>query len=343
MSSGDRQRDADARRFASRRWVVAAALAPVAAGAAAGTALSSRADAGDSAGARRRKLIEPVPTTDADWRGVAGALGRVGNMMRGTVYHTGFPRRDLSVASHGVPVAPALALGTHVGFVRYADGHTLMMGDVVVEEGELQEVTAALQEHGIEQTAIHKHLLSQAPDVWWTHVHAHGGDPLVLARGLRAALDRTATPPPLPGEPSARVDLDREGIDAALEAKGYAEDGIYKCLFVRREQITDNGMVLPPGLGSTTAFNFQPLGGGRAALNGDFAMVAKEVQSVLKALTQGGVNVVELHNHGLTDEPRLFFVHIWAVDDAVRLARVLRGAVRLTNVVHAGDLPVAAM
>jgi hypothetical protein len=314
--------------------LAAAALAPMLAGAGPTVA---RARPTGTTGARSSGLIEPVPTAESDWKDVANALGRTGNMIRTTVYHTGFPRRDLGVVSQGITVTPGLALGSHVAFARYADDSVLVMGDVVVTEDELQQVSDALQAHGIAQTAIHKHLLAQTPDIWWTHVHAHGRDPVALARGLRNAFDRTGTPPALPPAPPQPVDLDTAGIDALLGVKGYVDDGIYKCLFIRRETITDGGLVLPPGTGSTTAFNFQPLGGGRAAINGDFVMIAEEVQDVLVALRRGGIKLVELHNHGLTDEPRLFFTHFWAVGDGVRLARALRPAVDATNIAPAGQ------
>lgn len=252
------------------------------------------------------------------------------------MYHTGLPRRDLVAVSHGVVVEPALALGSHVAFVRYADGGALLMGDVVVTEGELQQFTDVLHEHGIEQTAIHKHLLAQIPDVWWVHVHAHGHDPVVIARGLRAAFDRTGTPSPAPSGLPRPIDVDTTGIDAALGVKGSADDGIYKSTFVRRETVIDGDLVLPSGLGSTTAFNFQPVGGGRAAINGDCAMIAGEVQDVLMALRRAGAELVELYSHGLWDEPRLFFIHFWAVGDGVGLARGLRAAVDATNVVPVG-------
>ncbi|WP_432000832.1 DUF1259 domain-containing protein [Streptomyces sioyaensis] len=281
-------------------------------------------------------LVEPVHTALSDWTSVAQALGRTGDMKRNVMYHTGLPRRDLRVVSRRITIKPALALGSHVSFVRYADGSTLLMGDVVVTERELQKFTDILHEHGIQQTAIHKHLLSQTPDIWWIHVHAHGHDPVAIARGLRAAFDSTGTPGPLPPDPPQPVDLDTDGIDAALGVKGATDDGIYKSIFVRRETVTDAGLVLPPGLGSTSAFNFQPLGGGWAAVSGDCALIAKEVQDVLVALRRAGAELVELHNHGLTDEPRLFFTHFWAVGDGVGLARALRPAVAATNVVPAG-------
>ncbi|MFI7102969.1 DUF1259 domain-containing protein [Streptomyces sp. NPDC050161] len=332
MTAGERQQGTRTQAGTSRRRLLAAAAAaPVLAGAgpAAAQARPARAAGAD------RWAVEPVHTRETEWGGVAHALGRGGNMLRGLIYHTGFPRRDLYVFSDGVHVTPGLALGTHVAFVRYADGSTMLMGDVVVTEDEIQQVSEAWQEHGIEQTALHKHLLAQSPDLWWTHVHAHGHDPVALARGLRAGFDRTGTPPARPPE-HVPVDLDTAAVEAVLGVKGSVEDGIFKCLFLRRETIVDGHLALPPGLGSTSAFNFQPLGGGRAALSGDFAMVADEVQDVLRTLLRGGINLVELHNHHLSEHPRLFFTHVWAVGDAVEIARALRPAVDVTNVVPAG-------
>ncbi|MFF4603412.1 DUF1259 domain-containing protein [Streptomyces sp. NPDC001339] len=315
-----------------RRLLAAAALAPMLAGA----SPPARALAAGRAGAKNPRPVEPVPTTLAGWEGVAHTLGRPGDMKRNLMYHTALPRRDLLVRSRNVLVKPALALGSHVSFVRYADETTLVMGDVVVAERELQPFVDALHAYGIGLTAIHKHLLSQTPDIWWVHIHAHGHDTLAMARGLRAGFDRTNTPPPLPPAPPQPLDLDTAGIDAAMGAEGSYDEGIHKCVFVRRETVTDGDRVLPPGLGSTSAFNFQPLGGGFAALSGDCAMIADEVHDVLVALRRAGVELVELHNHGLTDEPRLFFVHFWAVGDGVALARALRPAVAATNVVPIG-------
>ncbi|MER7026865.1 MULTISPECIES: DUF1259 domain-containing protein [Streptomyces] len=281
-----------------------------------------------------------MPTVESDWGGVARALGRGGNMLRGTIYHTGYARRDLSVVSDGVLVRPGLALGAHVSFVRYADGSAMAMGDVVITEEEMQGAIDGWQAHGIALTALHKHLLAQYPDIWWAHVHGHGGDVEALARGLRAGFDRTGTPPPAPPGPSLPLELDTAGIEAALGTRGTVEDGVFKCLFVRRETVCSGPLVLPAGLGSTCAFIFQPVGGGRAALAGDFAMTADEVQSVLEVLRRGGIRLVELHNHHLDESPRLFFTHFWAVGDAVALARTLRRAVDAARVeAPEGEVP----
>ncbi|MBZ4319867.1 DUF1259 domain-containing protein [Streptomyces huiliensis] len=276
--------------------------------------------------------LTPVPSDLATWAEVAKALGRGGNMVRGLYYHTPFLRWDLRVVSHGVTVTPGLALGSHVSFVRYGDGSTLAMGDVIVPEDRSQRLTDVLQRHGFVQTAIHKHLLAHSPPLWWMHIHAHGHDPVRLARDVRAVVETTGAPPPRPPAPPRRIDLDTAGIDAALGVPGTTANGVHVCTFIRRETIVDGDRALPPGLGATTAFTFQPLGGGRAALNGDFSMTGQEVQGVLATLRRGSIDLVELHNHGLTDEPRLFFLHLWAVGDAVTLARALRRAVSLTNV-----------
>jgi hypothetical protein len=271
----------------------------------------------------------PLSTTEADWQPVADALGRSGTLMGGTVYRVPLPRTDLHVTSYGVDIKPGLSFGGYAAFAKYEDG-TMLMGDLVVTEDELPKVTDALQSAGLEQTAVHKHLLQQSPAIWWTHVDGMG-DPAKLASGLKAALDTTAIPPASP-PPAAQpqVDLDTAAIDAAIGRKGTADGGIYKFTVARREPIVSDGDVLPPALGITTGINFQPLGGNRAAINGDFVMTAGEVQHVIKALRKGAIDIVELHNHMLDEQPRLFFMHFWATGDGTTLARALRPALDAT-------------
>lgn len=274
----------------------------------------------------------PLTTTEADWKPVTDILGRTGKFGdNNTVYRIGLPRTDLHVTSGGVAIQPGLSLGGYAAFAKYRDG-IMLMGDLVVTEAELPKVTDALQANGIEQTAVHKHLLEQTPAIWWTHIHAMSDDPGELASALNAALETTAIPPAAaPPAQQPPVDLDTAGIDQALGRKGTADNGIYKFTIARAETITDHGHALPPSLGLTTAINFQPLGSGRAAINGDFAMTAGEVQSVIQRLRHGGIQIVEVHNHSLTEQPRLFYAHFWAVDDAVALARALRPALDATN------------
>lgn len=296
------------------------------------TGRSATAHSAAETGSRSRHPgRRPTPTTEADWKPVTDVLGRTGKFGDdNTVYRIGLPRTDLHVTSGGVTVKPGLSLGGYAAFAKYRDG-VLLMGDLVVTEAELPKVTDALRAYGIEQTALHKHLLQQSPAIWWTHIHAMNRDPAALARGLKAALDTTAIPPAAPPEQQPPIDLDTAGIDKALGRKGTADGGIYKFTIARRETITNQGHVLPPTFGVTTGINFQPVGGRRAAINGDFVMTAPEVAKVRQALRNGGIELVEIHNHSLTEQPRLFYAHFWAVDDGVALAKALRPALDATN------------
>lgn len=213
-------------------------------------------------------------TSDADWKPVADILGRTGKLNDGSVYKIGFARSDLSVQTKGVTVAPALSLGSWVAFARTPDGQTMLMGDLVVTEDELASVTDAVQAGGLQQTALHKHLLEQSPPIWWTHIAGHG-DAADLARAVRSALDATDTPPPAPATSGqTSLDLDTAAIDEALGRSGTIAGGVYKFFIARRDPVTMSGMLIPPSMGLATALNFQPTGNGRAAINGDFVMTA---------------------------------------------------------------------
>jgi hypothetical protein len=304
-----------------------------------GTSSSGTSTAGNtssSSGGAGTGIHQPTTTAESDWKPVTDTLGRTGKFGdNNTVYRIPLVRSDLQVLTQGVAIKPGLSLGGYVGFAKY-DGGTMMMGDLVITEAELPKVTDALQAHGIEQTALHKHLLEQSPQVWWTHVHAMG-NPTQLAQGLKAALDATATPPAA-AAPAQQppVDLDTAGIDAALGRKGTADSGLYKYTIARQDTITDGGQVVPPTFGVTTTINFQPVGGGKAAINGDLVMTGPEVQKAIQALRAGNIALVTLHNHSLTDEPRLFYAHYWAVDDGAALAKAMRPVLDASNLKPAG-------
>ncbi|MBH1933333.1 DUF1259 domain-containing protein [Streptomyces sp. AV19] len=333
--NGDGSPDRPARAATSRRLVLAtAALAPMLAGT--GTARAHDDGRRTTDPCHDRRLIHPVNTAESHWQGVTDVLSHKGRMGGDQVYRMGFLRHDLRVKSYGHSLAPSLGIGSFVSFVRYEDGRTMLMGDMAVTEGEMQRVIDVLDGHGIGQTAIHKHLLSHEPHVWWMHIHGLHRDELMLARALREALAVTGTPPSAGIPEPADVDLDTSGIDEALGTKGGTEGEIYKITFARRETIIDHDRVLPRMTGATTAISFQPVGRGRAIISGDFVMTGQEMQHVVRALRQGGVDIVSIHSHMLFEEPRLFFLHFWGIDDGVRLARALRAAVDHTNVSPAG-------
>jgi hypothetical protein len=277
-----------------------------------------------------------VPTFAAaqgavDWKAVDAAMGRANVAQPGDVHRYNFPRSDLHVTVGAVDVKPALALGGWVAMKAVADG-TLAMGDLVLTEDELTPVLTRLQQGGVEQTAIHHHLLHERPRVYYVHVHGHG-DAVKLAETIHAALGLTKVPPAAPpAAPAAGAfGLDTAAIAKALGTSGRVNGGVYQVSVPRAETIRDGGMEIPGSMGLGTAINFQPTGGGKAAITGDFVMLGAEVNPVIRALRDHGIEVTSLHNHMLADEPRLFFMHFWANDDAAKLATGLRAALDKTN------------
>ena len=266
-----------------------------------------------------------------DWDAVGEAIGKEGERMEGDVYRINMPRSDLSVTSEGVDIKPGLALGSYAAFKQTGENEAMVMGDLVLTEDEYNPVIDRLQEGGIEQTAIHKHLLNESPAVWWTHIHGRG-DPAELAQTIRAALDLSGTPLSESGGGSEDLGIDTEQLDEIIGHTGKTEGGIHKYNIGRSEEVTtEDGTSLNAPMGVATAINFQPTEGDQAAINGDFVMTAEEVNPVIRTLRQNGIEVVSLHNHGLDEEPRLFYMHFWANDDAQTLAQGLRAALEQTK------------
>lgn len=274
--------------------------------------------------------------TPGPWKSVDAALGRTGQMQPGDVYKFSMPRRDLKVTKDGVTVAPGLALGSWAAF-KMMGSDAMMMGDLVLTEEEIEPVMLKLQQEGIEQTGIHNHLLGETPHIVYMHIGGHG-DPAKLASSLAAALALTKTPPAAPSSApsSSSIDLDTKAIEQAIGAPGKVNGGILQFSVARKEKISDNGMDVPPAMGTATAINFQPTGAGKAAISGDFVLLKSEVNPVLHALRTHGIEVTALHNHMLFDEPHLYFMHFWANTDAVKLAQGLQSALDLTNSQRAG-------
>jgi hypothetical protein len=272
-----------------------------------------------------------APARQIDWKAVEQAMGRTGATQPGDVYRFSMPRSDLAVTVQGVRLKPALALGSWIAFKATSDG-AMAMGDLVLTESEIAPVMSRLQEAGIEQTAVHHHVLHETPRVVYMHVHGHG-DPIKIAEGVRAAVALTSTPAedPAAAPAAGELGIDTARIASTLGHSGRLNGGVYQVSVPRAETIRDQGREIPPSMGLGTAINFQPTGGGEAAITGDFVMIASEVNSVIRALRQNGIEVTSLHNHLLNDEPRLFFMHFWANDDAVKLSRGLRAALDATN------------
>jgi len=274
----------------------------------------------------------PVVASAADWTAVEQALGRAGTVQPDGAYKVSFPRKDLTVTVDGVTLQPALALGGWVAFDR-SGAHAMAMGDLVLLESEVTGVMDALQKGGIEQTALHNHVLNESPRVMYMHFSAHG-DAAAIARTLHDALATTKTPlgPAAAPAPAAQLDLPTADLDRILGRAGKTNGGVYQFAVPRAEKIMEHGMAVPASMGLATAINFQPTGGGKAAITGDFVLIGSEVNPVIRALRAGGIAVTAVHSHMLDEQPRLFFMHFWANDDATRLATSLRAALERMNI-----------
>ena len=268
-----------------------------------------------------------------DWDAVGQAMGKELENKGEGVYGVEFPRSDLTVTSEGVMLDPGMELGAEANFKDTGNGKALTIGEVTLTDAELEPVIDKLQQGGIEQTALHKHLRDESPRLWWLHYRSYG-DPVQTAQTLRSALESTGTPLKESSEEEPKnLDLDTNQLDQIIGQKGETEGGVYKFHVPRAETVTDTAALttLSAEMEGGSLLMFQPMGGGKAAINGDFAMTDKEVNPVIQALREHGIEVLPLHEHLLYEEPTLYYMHFWANDDAAKLARGLRAALDETN------------
>jgi len=266
----------------------------------------------------------------SSWRPVETSFGRSGKLQPDGAFKFSMPRKDLNVTVAGTAIKPGLALGSWVAF-KGDGGNSMAMGDLVLIESEVEPVMLKLQQGGVDITALHNHVLNESPRVMYMHISGHG-NATKLAQAIQDALALTKTPAESTAPAATqKIDLNTDQIDQALGHKGKDNNGIYQVSVPRGETIKEGGMEIPPSMGVATAINFQPTGAGKAAITGDFVLIASEVNPVIAALRANGIEVTALHSHMLDEEPRLFFMHFWANDDAVKLARGLNLALDKTN------------
>ena len=270
---------------------------------------------------------------EIDWKKVDEALGRTA-AVSGDVHRYGFPRTDLQVTLDGVTIRPTLALGGWVGVqadARRRDGD----GRSRAARGRGQSGHGQADRRAASRSPLSTITSCAArPLPFYMHVGGHG-DPVKLATALRAALAESKTPlapPAAAASPPPAIDLDTAQLDQIIGVKG---TGQWRRLSIRgaapRSGHRERNAAHAPGpMGVATAIDFQPTGGGKAAITGDFVLAGDEVNPVIKALRENGIEVTAVHSHMLTEQPRLIFMHFWANDDAVKLAKGLRAALDKT-------------
>ncbi|PYV18061.1 MAG: peptidase M23 [Acidobacteria bacterium] len=261
---------------------------------------------------------------------IDGALGRSGTKS-GDIYKVGFPRTDLHVTLDGVVLKPGLALGSWGAFSG-SDTDAVVMGDLVLLQTEVNPVMARLRESGFEITAVHNHLLNEAPHVMYMHYMGHGAT-TDLAKSLRSALELTKTPlgKPVPAVKAPEPEFVKQ-VEDALGRKGNFSSGVLAFGVPRADAVRARGMTIPPSMGVAESLNFQGAGAGRVATTGDFVLTADEVNPVISTLEEHHIQVTALHNHMLNEEPRLFFMHFWGLGPAASVSSGIKAALEKVHV-----------
>jgi hypothetical protein len=252
-------------------------------------------------------------------------LGRPGQKI-GAVIKFGFPRTDLQVRVGGVVIRPGLALGSWAAFSGTDDNATVM-GDLVLLEDEVNPVMKQLRSSGFQITALHNHLLHETPRLLYMHYMGRG-QAEHLAASLKKALSASKTPlgPPGPvAQPASEPPFVRI-VEGVLGRTGSFSGGVLAFGIPRRDTITLQGTTIPPAMGVAEAINVQQAGPDRVAATGDFVLTADEVNPVISALQQHHILVTALHGHMLDEQPRLFFLHFWAVGRARSVAAGIKAA-----------------
>jgi len=269
-----------------------------------------------------------IAETPHGWQEVEKAIGRKGTV-GDDVFKVTFARSDLKVRVGNVFIEPGLALTSWITFKQMGN-KAMMMGDLVLLDKEVDSVLPELVSNGIEVTALHNHLVGESPSIMYMHFSGRG-DPVKLAKAMKSALAKTKTPlsESKIGQPAV-TGVDWSGVEAILGTSGKAAGSLLKYSFSRKEKIAENGMEIPPSMGVATPIGFQKVEG-KAIVYGDFVLLAKEVNPVIKALVKHGITVTAVHNHMLFESPRLFFLHFWGIDKPEKLAKGVKAALDKTN------------
>jgi len=256
---------------------------------------------------------------------IDAVLGRTGQKT-GDVYRVGFPRTDLHVVAGGVDIKPGLALGSWAAFAGSGE-HASVMGDLVLLPSELDAVMRKLRDAGFEISAVHNHLNDETPHVMYMHYMGHG-DAEEIAKSLKSALAESKTPLGPPAAPAAAGETPTwvQSVNTTLGAQGRWAGGVLAFNIPRAEPVVEHGMSLTPAQGAAEAINFQEAGAGKVATTGDFVLIADEVNPVISALLAHNIQVTALHSHLLTEQPRIFFMHFWAVGNTDSVAQGIKAA-----------------
>lgn len=242
-----------------------------------------------------------------------------------------WPRDEVSVNIDGVDFPAAAGLTSWAGFSP-ASQNAMVMGDTVVFQDEVSPAMDAAFAHGLEISALHNHFFFDEPKVYFMHIGGHG--PVEkLAQGVRAVWDavrevRRERPKPASSfggqSPSTGGTIDAKALSDIMGEEVVSKaPGVVKVTLPRRASMHGTSFGGAMGLTTWAAFTGSD---DLAAIDGDFAMTAEEVQPVLRTLRKAGIHVVALHNHMVGEKPAYYFTHFWGKGAASELAKGFRSA-----------------
>lgn len=282
----------------------------------------------------KKRDHKPAQERKESWKQVDDLLGRRGEQESPGVWKYDLTRDDLHVTVNGQEIKPELALDGWITF-QQVRGKARMMGELVLTPSEIDQVISVLEEGGIQEMALHNHLSGESPQVMYLHIRAQG-EPVALAQTLKSALAQTKTPTHEEESKEKVEGIDAEQIHRIIGGDQETDGGVLALEVKRRDKVTEDAMAIPPAMEVSSEAKFQPIGNGEAVMYGELILLASEVNPVLKTLRQNGITVMALHNHMLTEQPRVFFIHCLAKGDATKLAHALRAALDQTNAEKAG-------
>src|SRR5438874_3311457 len=244
------------------------------------------------------------------------------------VFKVSLPRGDIAPTAAGVKLTPPLGLTAWAAFSG-GGAHTMVMGDVVLTEDQVNPAMSAALDNGLEVTALHNHFFWDSPKVMFMHIGGMGEESkLAEAVGkVFATLKQKGEVPAAEIDP-AKSTLDPAKLDAALGKKGDFKDGVYKAVWGRTTK--EHGMTVGNTMGVNTWAAFAG-SDDKAVVDGDFAMLESELQDVLKALRHAGINIVAIHSHMSGEQPRILFLHYWGIGPADQLAKAVMAALKQTK------------
>jgi hypothetical protein len=244
------------------------------------------------------------------------------------------PQNDLNVMVDGFRISPPMGLGSWAAFAPANNGKAMIMGDIVVGDKEIGPVQQEVFKNGLTVTAIHNHFVRNSPNYMYMHIGGMGTE-AELAKGVKAVFDKVkelrGKNPAEAKAVSVNNTIDVKQLDQILGHQGEMNNGVYKHTIGRPDvDLKDHGAKVSTFLGFNTWAAWQGTPE-KAAVAGDFTMLADEVHDVIKTLSENGIEVVALHNHMVHEEPRVFFLHYWGVGSAEKLAKGLKAALDHTG------------